>query len=108
MAGRIVQGNNQMFGSPVNRIKITATCASRSLTAAPNMTFTQRLWAYYNHFIFQSVLFSTDLAFWYARAKQWLTGREDEGFEDTLERSMRAFAKTNFGVEIAKDAVYSG
>lgn len=105
---RIVQGNNQMFGSPVNRIKITATWASRSLAEAPNMTLSQRLWGYYNHFIFKSVLFTTDLAFWYARVKQWLTGREDEGFEDALEKSMRTFAKANFGVEIAKDAMYSG
>ena len=105
---RIVQGNNQMFGSPVNRIKITATWASRSLAGAPNITLSQWLWAYYNHFIFKSVLFTTDLAFWYARAKQWITGREDEGFEDTLEKSMRAFAKRNLGVEIAKDAIYSG
>ena len=72
------------------------------------MTLVQRLWAYYNHFIFKSVLFTTDLAFWYTRVKQWVTGREDEGFEDALEKSMRAFAKTNFGVEIAKDAMYSG
>jgi len=105
---RIVQGNNQMFGSPVNRIKITATWASRSLAEAPNMTLSQRLWAYYDHIIFKSALFTTDLAFWYVRAKQWLTGRDDEGFEDALEKSMRAFAKTNFGVEIAKDAIYSG
>lgn len=72
------------------------------------MTLVQRLWGYYNHFIFKSVLFTTDLAFWYARVKQWVTGREDEGFEDVLEKSMRAFAKTNFGLEIARDAMYSG
>ena len=108
MAHRIVQGNNQMFGSPVNRIKITATWASWSLAEAPNMTLAQRLWAYYDHFIFKSVLFTTDLAFWYVRVKQWVTGRENEGFEDALEKSMRAFAKANFGVEIAKDAMYSG
>ena len=108
MAHRIVQGNNQMFGSPVNRIKITATWASWSLAEAPNMTLVQRLRAYYNHFIFKSALFTTDLAFWYVRVKQWVTGRENEGFEDALEKSMRAFAKTNFGVEIAKDAMYSG
>jgi aarF domain-containing kinase len=72
------------------------------------MTLVQRLRAYCNHFIFRSILFTTDLAFWYARVKQWMTGREDEGFEDALEKSMRAFAKTNFGFEIAKDAMYSG
>ena len=72
------------------------------------MTLAQRFWAYYHHFIFKSVLFTTDLAFWYARVKQWVTGREDEGFEDALERSMRALAKTNFGIEISKDAIYSG
>lgn len=103
-----MQGNNQMFGSPVNRIHITANWASRSLAETRNVTLSQRLWAYYNHFIFRSILFSTDLAFWYARVKQWLTGREDEGFEDALEKSMRAFAKASFGVEIAKDAMYSG
>lgn len=97
-----------MFGSPVNRIKITATWASRSLAEAPNMTLSQWLGAYYDHLIFKSVLFATDIVFWYARAKQWVTGREDEGIEDVLEKSMRAFAKTNFGVEIAKDAIYSG
>ena len=108
IADRIVQGNNQMFGSPVNRIKLTATWASRSLAVAPNMTLTQRLWAYYYHFIFKSILFTTDLAFWYTRAKQWVTGRDDAGFEDALESSMRSFAKTNFGVEVAKDAMYTG
>ena len=97
-----------MFGSPVNRIKITSTWASRSLVKSQNATVSQRLWAYYNHLIFKSVLFTTDLAFWYARVRQWLTGREDEGFEDALEKSMRALAKKNFGVEIAKDAMYSG
>ncbi|ETW80565.1 hypothetical protein HETIRDRAFT_237669, partial [Heterobasidion irregulare TC 32-1] len=32
---RIVQGNNQMLGSPVNRIKLTGLAASRALADAP-------------------------------------------------------------------------
>ncbi|KAL9086241.1 MAG: hypothetical protein Q9159_004247 [Coniocarpon cinnabarinum] len=39
---RIVQGNNQFLGSPVNRIKITGNWASRALAESPDLKFSER------------------------------------------------------------------
>jgi len=106
---RIVQGNNQIFGSPVNRIKITGTWASRSLISTPNLTLIQRLKEYCRYFVFGTVMLTIDLAFWIARLKQWWRGGKDnEGFEDEIEKTMRSFAKSNFGVEITEGAMYTG
>jgi aarF domain-containing kinase len=103
----MVQGNNQSFASPVNRVKITGLWASRSLTMSPSLTFAQRLREYYSDLVFRVAIFSLDLAFWATRMKQWVTrklGWESQGFEDELERTMRGFAKSNFGVEVAPGA----
>ncbi|OBZ69637.1 ABC1 family protein C10F6.14c [Grifola frondosa] len=107
---RIVQGNNQSLGSPVNRIRITGSWASQSLAAAPNLSWTRRFHEYIHHLIFLVVIFSIDVAFWTTRLKQWIklkVGLRGEGFEDELERMMRDFAKSNFGVEIA-EGVFEG
>ncbi|KAI6152704.1 ABC1 family-domain-containing protein [Pisolithus thermaeus] len=101
---RIVQGNNQVLGSPVNRIKITAYWASRSLTTTSNLTFLQRLREYRRDMAFRIVMFSIDLVFWASKLRQWigtLFGLVSEGFEDGLERDMRGFAKRAFGVDVA-------
>lgn len=106
-ACRIVQGNNQLFGSPVNRIRITGEWASRSLTADPSLSRSQRLREYIGYFSFLLVTFTIDLAFYASRLRQWISlrlGRASGGFEDELERTMRGFAKTNFGVDIAETA----
>ncbi|KAL1738814.1 hypothetical protein HDZ31DRAFT_50407, partial [Schizophyllum fasciatum] len=44
---RMVQGNNQSLGSPVNRIRITATYASRALATSPNLSLGRRLQAWW-------------------------------------------------------------
>lgn len=96
-----------MFGSPVNRIRITGNWASRSLVAEPSLTFTRRLREYVGYAAFIVVMFSVDVAFWSSKTRQWFRtqmGWTSEGFEDELERSMRGFAKNNFGVEIAENA----
>jgi aarF domain-containing kinase len=52
-------------------------------------------------------MFSLDVIFWTSRAKQWVRGRlrlGSEGFEDKLERSMREFAKSSLGVDVAPEA----
>ncbi|THH28903.1 hypothetical protein EUX98_g5280 [Antrodiella citrinella] len=107
---RIVQGNNQMFGSPVNRIRITGNWASRSLAVAyPHLTFTERLRHYTDHFAFVVVMLAVDIAFISSKTRQWFRARmgwSSEGFEDELERSMRGYAKKNFGVELAENAFY--
>ena len=100
-------GNNQQYGSPVNRIRITGAWASRSLTRQPALSLVQRVRAYAGYAGFLAVLLGTDLAFWAARARQWLAGLlgvASGGFEDELERTMRGFAKSNFGVDIAQTA----
>ncbi|KZT69737.1 ABC1-domain-containing protein [Daedalea quercina L-15889] len=104
---RIVQGNNQQYGSPVNRIRITGWWASRSLAANPSLTFTERLREYRKYLGFLLAMSTLDLAFFVTRVRQWiqgLIGLKGEGFEDELERTMRGLAKTNFGIEITQGA----
>ncbi|EKM53354.1 uncharacterized protein PHACADRAFT_186037 [Phanerochaete carnosa HHB-10118-sp] len=103
----IVQGNNQLFGSPVNRIRLTGEWASRSLVTDPALSRAQRLRAYvaYAGFVFATV--ALDLAFYASRVRQWVglrLGWASAGFEDELERTMRGIAKTNFGVDISATA----
>ncbi|KAI5242644.1 ABC1-domain-containing protein [Aureobasidium subglaciale] len=94
---RIVQGNNQFLGSPVNRIKITGLWASRALTEQPHLTISQR-WKYYaNHLVFRVVLVGTDVWFWYAKIKQWFG--LGKGMDADIEDQMRAVAG-DMGIEL--------
>lgn len=107
---RMVQGNNQSLGSPVNRIRITATYASRALAKTPNLSFAQRLRAWWHHVLFQSVMLSSDAVFFWVRVRQYLGqmfGFKAVGFEDELENMMRRTAKSTLGLEINKD-MFSG
>ncbi|KAI0317802.1 ABC1-domain-containing protein [Amylostereum chailletii] len=100
---RIVQGNNQMFGSPVNRIKLTGYSAADSLTRTPNLTFRQRTNEYFHQTIFYTVMYSTDVLFWASHVKRWLwdsNANKGRGFEDQLEAQMAEMMKTEYGVEI--------
>ncbi|KAF8910272.1 ABC1 family-domain-containing protein [Mucidula mucida] len=104
---RIVQGNNQSLGAPVNRIKITGYWASKALTRAPNLTLRRRLREYWGYAVFRGVMLSLDVAFWVTRFRQWFwlkLGRYSWNFEDEFERSMQAFAQGNFGVEYSNGA----
>ena len=95
---RIVQGNNQYLGSPVNRIKITGLWASRALVVSPNLPLSDKIVNFGRHLIFRFVLFSTDLVFYIARFRQWVGwGR---GMEDDMERQLRGIAKDTLGVEL--------
>lgn len=97
-----------MFGSPVNRIRITGYWASRSLTREPSLGVSARMREYGGYLVFLGVTFAIDFAFWFTKLRTWvrvrLLGLEGEGFEDVLERSMRDFAKDSFGVEMADNA----
>ncbi|KZT19820.1 ABC1-domain-containing protein [Neolentinus lepideus HHB14362 ss-1] len=101
---RLVQGNNQSFGSPVNRIKVIASWASDSLTKSPNLSVTQRTKEHVLNLLFKFAMLSLDLAFWARRLQQLISsalGITSVGFEDDLERFMRAFAKSNLGMDMA-------
>ena len=101
---RIVQGNNQFLGSPVNRIKITGNWASRSLVDSPDLSYREKFQNLGRHLLFKVVLLGSDVYFYFAKVKQLFgAGR---GMEDDMERSMAAMAK-GFGVELNHD-VFEG
>ncbi|EWC44143.1 hypothetical protein DRE_07200 [Drechslerella stenobrocha 248] len=107
---RIIQGNNQLMGSPVNRIKETALAASRGLLLAQTITSGHATWrekfmAYCRYAIFRLVIISSDIIFLAVRLRQVL--RLGEGFEDELEAMMRAMAKEDFGIEL-NSSVFEG
>jgi aarF domain-containing kinase len=87
---RIVQGNNQFLGSPVNRVKITGMWASRALAENKNATYSQRWKEYGRHLLFRTVLITTDFVFYWSKLKQ-LFGF-GKGMDDDIEESMRKMA----------------
>ncbi|KAH8726822.1 ABC1 family-domain-containing protein [Phaeosphaeriaceae sp. PMI808] len=101
---RIVQGNNQFLGSPVNRIKITGLWASRALVESPDLKYSERWTNWVKHLRFRCVLVLTDVAFFWSRIKQ-LTGF-GRGMEDDIEERMKMHAK-DFGVELNHE-VFNG
>ncbi|KAK3112113.1 hypothetical protein LTR53_011937, partial [Teratosphaeriaceae sp. CCFEE 6253] len=101
---RIVQGNNQFLGSPVNRVKITGIWASRALADSKDMNFGERWREYGRHVLFRTVLLSTDLVFYWAKLKQWFG--LSKGMDDELEANMRKMAE-GMGVEL-QHGVFEG
>lgn len=101
---RIVQGNNQYLGSPVNRVKIMGEWASRSLFQDKNLPFRQRINNAFRHLLFKVVMTATDLAFYFFKAKQWLG--LGGGMEDEMEKQMKNMAQ-DYGIELQHD-VFEG
>ena len=87
---RIVQGNNQFLGSPVNRVKITGAWASRALVENRDATWQDRWKEYGRHLLFRTVLISTDFIFYWSKIKQWFG--LGKGMDDDIEESMRKMA----------------
>lgn len=102
---RIVQGNNQFLGSPVNRIKITGMWASRALVDNPDLSWYERWKNLGQHIVFRLVLLSSDLIFYTSRIRQMLG--LGKGMEDDLEAQMRSVAKGAFGVDL-NHSVFDG
>lgn len=84
---RIVQGNNQFLGSPVNRIKITGNWASRSLVDSPGLSFQERMRNWGRHLVFKFVLWGSDVVFYGTKVRQFFGW--GGGMEDELENQMR-------------------
>lgn len=97
---RIVQGNNQMLGSPVNRVKMIGLAAADAIPRSSDLSFGGRIKERFHEGVFRTVLASTDLAFWLSHMWRWITGSEDLHFEDELDRQMREVAKTQYGIDI--------
>jgi len=101
---RIVQGNNQFLGSPVNRIKITGNWASLALTESPDLPWRERMRNLAGHMVFKLVLFASDVWFYGSKVRQFF-GRGG-GMEDDMEQSMAKMAK-DYGVEL-NHSVFEG
>ena len=101
---RIVQGNNQFLGSPVNRIKITGNWASRSLVDSADLPLREKARNLGRHLLFKLVLFSSDVVFYVSRIRQFFG--MGTGMEDDVESQMKRIAK-DFGVEL-NHAVFEG
>ncbi|KAH6877743.1 ABC1 family-domain-containing protein [Alternaria rosae] len=101
---RIVQGNNQFLGSPVNRIKITGLWASRALIESKDLSVSQRWKNWIQHLRFRFVLTLSDAVFFWSKLKQ-LVG-VGGGMEDDIEAHMRVMAK-DFGVDL-QHGVFEG
>lgn len=107
---RMVQGNNQSFGSPVNRIKITGDWASRSAFANHHLSTAARIREWWHHIVYRAVMLSIDLAFWKNKLLLWIAQVTDRvfgtrtiakaGFEEEMERNMREFAKDTLGFDV--------
>ncbi|KAI4095088.1 MAG: hypothetical protein LQ339_007351 [Xanthoria mediterranea] len=87
---RIVQGNNQYLGAPVNRIKIMGNWASRSLVDSPDLSYGAKLVNLGRHIVFKFVMFGTDVVFYSTKIAQFL-GRKSN-LEDDMEASMKKMA----------------
>ncbi|TQV93492.1 Atypical/ABC1 protein kinase [Cordyceps javanica] len=101
---RIVQANNQYMGSPVNRIKIMGTWASRSLFQDPSLGWRARARNAWRHVLFKAVMTASDVAFYVFKVRQWLG--LGGGMEDVMERRMKDMAQ-DMGIELQND-VFSG
>ncbi|OLN96457.1 ABC1 family protein C10F6.14c [Colletotrichum chlorophyti] len=101
---RIVQGNNQYLGSPVNRVKMMGEWASRSLFEDPNLPWARRAGNAWRHLVFKGVLALTDVAFYFFKVRQWLGF--GGGMEDEMEKRMKDIAQ-DFGVELQHE-VFDG
>ena len=95
---RIVQVNNQFLGSPVNRIKITGTWASRALVDDPDLSLGERWRNWWRHLTFRLIILSSDVMFYTSRVRQILG--LGAGMENDIEETMRGIAKHTFGIEL--------
>jgi len=101
---RIVQGNNQYLGSPVNRIKITGNWASRSLAEDRHLNFSERWKNYGSHILFKVVLLMSDAYFYFSKFKQFLG--KGKGMDDDVEEHVRKMAK-DYGINM-QHGVFEG
>ncbi|KAF4124625.1 hypothetical protein GMORB2_5291 [Geosmithia morbida] len=103
---RIVQGNNQFLGSPVNRVKMMGQWASRSLYEDPDMPMAPRFANALRHVLFSLVMVATDLAFYFYKIRQFLGRGAGKGMEDVMEDHLKSMA-SEYGIEL-QEALFDG
>ena len=98
---RILQANNAMLGSPVNRVKIMSQSASRSLVDDTSLPLFTRLAQLIRHAVFLTSTLTSDVVFYVSRVRQMLGW--GEGMENDMEKAMREIARKTFGIELNHD-----
>lgn len=117
-ANSILQGTNRMYGSPVNRIKIMAYQASKSLSElhasandnANRTWIVRKFLALVSHAKFQVAVLVMDTAFNIVRLRQFFSpssSANELGMEAVIERQMIRGAKS-MGVELNTNSMFSG
>ncbi|SCV72202.1 BQ2448_4896 [Microbotryum intermedium] len=116
---RMMQANNQQLGSPSNRINSLAHWASAGLeytsSSSPRSSHTLQTVGLktfaietFRSLIFRVVLLFVDVGFALTQARQWffkvVMKKDDEGFEDLLQRQISKMAKDEFGVDLDEEA----
>lgn len=91
---RILQGVNQMYGSPVNRVKVfglTAVKASSEFNV--RLSLTGRLRSAASYLVFRFTLLLSDVAFYIIRLRQFLFSNA-AGLEDIFEQQVTETIET--------------
>ncbi|ORX38948.1 mitochondrion protein [Kockovaella imperatae] len=108
---RMMQANNQLLGSPSNRINLTAKWASTGYTRSLNAPRTiarvgLSTWLSdrFRMIILRMTLGFSDLIFWLDRLRQYLLPKSKrKGWEDQLQAQFESIAKEEFGIELEDD-----
>lgn len=106
---RMMQANNQKFGSPVNRVSIMASVASRSLAKMQNLNFRDRVRSYLLHVRFLLTRTILDVSFVafnvYHRILRCVgISSNGRGFEAQIHNEMKRMMEKQFGLEMNEDA----
>ncbi|WAQ93364.1 hypothetical protein PtA15_18A424 [Puccinia triticina] len=105
---RMMQGNNQVLGSPTNRLAILAHGAAAGMAINPplgprdaGLTTTARRWmdGTLKLWTFRAMLVLVDVGFFFTRVRQCR-----EGFEDILQRQVQTLAREEFGLTLDDSA----
>lgn len=118
-AQRMLQVENQILGSPSNRVHITAKWAARGY-ALSQPTRNRSIFAVglrpwlreqRDVLTFQLALGLIDLGFYTVKLTSWvkaLFGVKDEGLEEVLQRQFNSLAKEELGVDLEEAQTFEG
>ncbi|BEI98336.1 hypothetical protein CcaverHIS631_0306350 [Cutaneotrichosporon cavernicola] len=110
---RMLQANNQLLGSPSERINITAAWAAKGYAefagsrALADIGFRRWLRDRYDSFVFRFTLWVIDWAFWWTSLKARFS-RTTGNWEDRLQAQMEKMAREEFGIEIDGNTAFLG
>ncbi|GMK56670.1 hypothetical protein CspeluHIS016_0305100 [Cutaneotrichosporon spelunceum] len=108
---RMLQANNQLLGSPSERINITARWAARGYAefagsrSLADIGPTRWLRDRFDALVFRLTLWAIDWAFWWTSVrKRFGSG----GWEDRIQEQMERMAREEFGIEIDGNTAFLG